>query len=167
MINPVREELLKRLYFLTVTEWPVFEHELVTRETADSLLMDNHVRSFHKIKVLANADAEAAAFVRDVYAAISRPHVAFDGTYYDPGDVIKSARQLAPSFFRRLQREKQEGLFEEKLDPVATAKREYLKSRSEFDPFCADANVAVEGLPEIPKPQVRIDPMDGSVITDF
>lgn len=162
MQNLIREDLLKQLYFLTVREWPVYAHELVLPEDADRLLHDAHEKAFVRICLLADHDTEARGFKSAVYASITKPI----GGRYDTADLIRSARNLAVRTLKRLQAEQAKNAEEVKSDPVGNAKRQYLKFRSEYDPFCADANVAIEGMPDIPKQSVTLN-RDGSICTDF
>lgn len=155
-----RNNLIRYLRHLTVNEWPEYEHELVLPEEAARLLRQAQIAALRYIGIQLQADPVAREFVETIDRSIPGPPYNFE-------DTLRAARQLAPSFLRRLEKERDAADARAKNDPVGTAKREYLKARAEFDPFCADASVAIEGLPEIPKTQVRIDPMDGSVITDF
>jgi len=162
-----REVLLEQLFYLTVSEWPVYDYEWTTRQDADQKLYDRHLRAFHCIKTLASTDAEASAFIQKVYDSISRPNDAFGGTFYDAADLIPSARQLARKTYRRLREELDARRDEERRYPVETGKREFIRERAKYDPFYDDVNVCVDGLPNTPKTRVQIDPMNGSIIPEF
>jgi hypothetical protein len=164
--NRTREELLKQLYFLTVTEWPVYEHELILRQDADRLLHDAHEKAFTRICLLADADPEASAFKRKVYDSITR--------HYDPlcriphvtSEVIQSARNLAGSTLKSLLAEKVKDATEARQDVVGHAQRRFIQELAEHDPFALDANLQVSGLPKIFQQPVKLN-SDGSISVDF
>jgi hypothetical protein len=156
-----RNNLLRYLRHLTANEWPEYPGEYLLPQEAQRLLHEAHIAALRFIGIQLKADPVAREFVQAIDDSIpGSPHL------HSAEDTLRAARMLAPRFLQRLEREQHAKEAEARLDPVGNAKREYLRSRAEFDPFCKDGNVAVDGLTSA-KTQIRIDPMDGSVITEF
>jgi hypothetical protein len=154
-------ELIRCLRILCsdYAEW--LDAQVMLRCDAEALIQEAHVSALRQIGIrLAPTDPLAREFVRRTDASIPEP--------YQFVDTLHAARRLAPAFLRRLEKERDAEQERAKRDPVGTTRRDYLNSRAEIDPFCADANVAIDGsLLDIPKTQVRINAMDGSVINEF
>lgn len=124
------------------SEW--LHRQVMILSDAESLVQQAHVTALRQIGVkLASTDPVAREFVDRVDASITQP--------YQFSDTLNAARMLAPSFLRRLEKEKDAAQNEANRDPVGKTRRDYLKARAVYDPFCADANVAIDGLLEIPK----------------
>jgi len=154
-----RNNLIRYLRHLTVNVWPEYEDEWVLPEEAARLLREAHVAALRYIGIQLQADPVAREFIERIDASITRPFQ-FD-------DTLNAARRFAPEFLRRLEKERDAEQDQEKRDPVGAARREYVRKNVETNPWLEDANVCLDGLPEIPKPQVHINPMDGSVINEF
>jgi len=155
-----RRQLIKYLRHLTAREYPLYPHETMLPDEADRLLHEAHSFAFRKICLLAEKDVECEQFRSSVYASITRPY----GGLYDSADVVRAACNLAARTLKRLQTEETKKQAESLRDPVGFAHRRYIEERAAFDPFMeGDANVQVSGLPEIPKTQIRINPLDGHV----
>lgn len=155
-----RKNLIRYLRHLSANVWPEYEHELVLPQEADRLLREAHVAALRYIGIQLQCDPVAREFVETIDRSIQGPP-------YDREDTILAARRLAPSFLRRLEKERDAEQYQAKLDPVGTARREYVRQRADTNPWLEDANVCLDGLPEIPNTQVRINPRDGSVIKEF
>lgn len=155
-----RKNLIRYLRHLTANVWPEYEHELVLPQEAERLLREAHVAALRYIGIQLQSDPVAREFVETIDRSIPGPP-------YDRDDTLSAARRLAPRFLRRLEKERDAEQDEAKRDLVGKTRRDFLKSRAEVDPFCSEANLAVDGLLEIPKTEVRINAMDGSVINEF
>ena len=160
MSNRVREELLKRLYFLNCKEWP--PDPLILPQEADRRLSEVHQRSFEIICLLAEADPEALNFKQRCYASV-RP----DPYGYSVTEVLRSARQFAGPTYRRLVEEQNKAEVEQQNDPAGRAQRAYIRQLSDHDPFAENANLEVGGLAPMPKQKVKFDPLGGAVIDEF
>jgi len=154
-----RKNLIRYLRHLTANVWPEYPGESVLPEEADRLLRAAHVAALRFIGIQLKSDPVAREFVETIDRSIPGPP-------YDRDDTLLAARRLAPSFLRRLERERDAEQDQAKRDPVGTARREYVRKNVATNPWLEDANVCLDGLLQ-PETHVRINPMDGSVVNEF